>query len=86
MNKGIYNFEKDKYVKTMKRLKVKWVNVILILITIYLVYSLIGMVAAKPITKTTPAGEYQCKGFPYGIKVCSGSKSVADYLGVWYEN
>lgn len=31
-------------------------------------------------TKNIPAGEYTCKGGI--IKVCTGSKEVADYLGV----
>ena len=34
----------------------------------------------EPVTYSTPAGEYTCKGEL--IKVCSGSKEVADYLGV----
>jgi len=31
-------------------------------------------------TKVTPAGQYTCKGGI--IQVCTGSKEVADYLGV----
>lgn len=80
MNKGIYDYEKNSYVKHIK--KINWLNVFILLVSMYLIYSLVGMVAAQPITYTTTAGEYQCKGFPYGIKVCCGNKQVADYLGV----
>jgi len=64
-----------------KRYKLKsWVK--------YLLFTILGAVIGIAIyqlftlktTKKTPVGEYTCKG---GIvQVCTGSKEVADYLGV----
>lgn len=54
----------------------------------YLLFTILGAVIGIAIyqlftletTKKTPVGEYTCKG---GIvQVCTGSKEVADYLGV----
>lgn len=60
----------------------EWIELLLILIVM-----LVGLITifkflfiGKPVTYTTPVGDYTCKGGL--IKVCSGSKEVADYLGV----
>lgn len=69
--------------KFFKSLDVKeWIELISILFVF-----IVGLISifkfifiGEPKTYTTPAGEYTCTGGL--IKVCSGSKEVADYLGV----
>lgn len=61
----------------MKKRKVKmWVKVILIILAVISVYQLFTI----KVDKTTPVGSYSCKGGI--IKVCTGSKRVANYLGI----
>lgn len=50
-------------------LKMKWGNVILALIIVWLIYSFLGMTFAPEYTK--PNGNV-CKGYKYGLKICSG--------------
>lgn len=60
------------YLKT-NHLKLKWKNLFIalgcLIIIAYLIYSFIGMAIAPKYTK--PNGN-ACKGFKYGIQVCSG--------------
>jgi uncharacterized protein YneF (UPF0154 family) len=60
------------YLKT-NHLKLKWKNLFIalgcLIIIAYLIYSFIGMVIAPKYTKSN--GNV-CKGFKYGIQVCSG--------------
>ena len=67
--------------KKQKQYKLRtWVKVALW--TIFVAFISIAIYQLCTITKhyTTPVGSYQCRGGL--IKVCSGSKEVADYLGV----
>ena len=58
----------------------KWVKVCLwTLFVAFISISIYQMFTIKTI-HTTPVGTYQCNGGL--IKVCGGSKEVADYLGV----
>lgn len=61
----------------MKRRRIKtWVKVLAIVLVGAAIYQLATMRSRQ----STPVGEYTCRG---GIlKVCTGSKEVADYLGV----
>ncbi len=56
-----------------KRLRVKWGNVAMliagILITTYMVVSIVGMFVSEPVTK--PNGNV-CRGYDYHLKICSG--------------
>lgn len=58
----------------------KIMNIILLL----LLGALIGIAIYQLFTiktiKSTPVGNYECNGGL--IKICSGSKEVADYLGI----
>lgn len=61
----------------MKKRKIKtWVRVVLIILSVVAIYQLFTI----KFNKQTPVGNYMCKGGI--IKVCTGSKEVADYLGV----
>lgn len=65
----------------MKRYRLKlWVKVaIWVLFVGFLTISLVQL-GTKVTIHTTPVGTYECHGGI--IKVCNGSKEVADYLGV----
>lgn len=78
--------QRDKQVRVVEikkqkkyRLK-KWVWIVLW--TLLVAFLAVAIYQVFTITKiyTTPVGSYSCKGSL--IKVCSGSKEVADYLGV----
>lgn len=58
----------QKYLKK-KGLKINWGNIAKVLLVIYLIYSFIGILISPEYTK--PNGNV-CKGFNYGIQVCSG--------------
>lgn len=69
----------------IKRYKLKpEVKKIMNIILLLLLGALIGIAIYQLFTiktiKSTPAGNYECNGGL--IKICSGSKEVADYLGV----
>lgn len=68
-------------VKKAKKYKLrKWVYITLWTLFVgFIAISIYQLLTIKTY-HTTPAGTYQCIG-KY-IKVCSGSKEVADYLGV----
>ena len=65
----------------MKRRRLKrWVKDLIIAAAIILTGVTVFQLTTIRTRQTTPAGEYTCRG---GIlKVCSGPKKVADYLGV----
>ena len=65
----------------MKKYRLRrWVKVVLwILLIGFMVVSIYQIKTIKTI-HTTPVGSYECRGKL--IKICSGSKEVADYLGV----
>lgn len=65
----------------VKRYKLKkWVKIMLwTLFVAYTTLSLYQLATIKKI-KSTPVGNYTCHGSL--IQICSGSKEVADYLGV----
>lgn len=56
-----------------KRIKIKWGNVIGLIIVLYLVISFVGMFTSErsSIDKYT-----MCKGYKYGVKVCSGGNGL----------
>lgn len=58
----------QKYLKK-KGLSINWGNITKVLIVIYLIYSFIGILVSPEYTK--PNGNV-CKGFDFGIQVCSG--------------
>lgn len=61
----------------MKKRKIRtWVKVGLIILVGVSVYQLFTVRTVK----NTPRGSYTCKGGI--IKVCTGSKRVANYLGI----
>ena len=61
----------------MKKRKIRtWVKVVLIILVVIAIYQLFTL----DISVSTVAGDYNCKGGI--IKVCTGSKEVATYLGV----
>lgn len=69
----------EKQHKKVYKLK-KWVKVMLwTLFVAFTTLSLYQLATVKKI-KTTPVGTYTCHGSL--VQVCSGSKEVADYLGV----
>ena len=80
---AILRDRKQEYITTKKvkkyRLK-KWVYVTLWTIFIGFISIAIYQLITIKTYHTTPAGTYQCIG--KFIKVCSGNKEVADYLGV----
>ena len=58
----------------------KWVKVVLNLLAGAVIGIAIYQLFTVETVKSTPAGDYTCKG---GIvEVCTGSQAVADYLGV----
>ena len=64
----------------MKKRKLKgWVKVVLNLVAGAVIGIAIYQLFTVETVKTTPVGSYTCNG---GIvKVCTGSRAVADYLG-----
>lgn len=66
---------------TKKKYKLKaWVKITLWMILGVLIGIAIYQMATVKTVKSTPVGEYSCQGGL--IKVCTGSKEVANYLGV----
>lgn len=61
------------------RLK-KWVKVVIWTLFVMFITLAIYQLFTRKTIKMTPVGSYECRGGI--IKVCSGSKEVADYLGV----
>ena len=57
-----------KYLKR-KGLRIDWKNIVIFLVIIYLIYSFIGIIVSPEYTKQN--GNV-CKGFDYGIQICSG--------------
>lgn len=57
--------------KCLKRkgLRIDWKNIVIFLVIIYLIYSFIGIIVSPEYTKQN--GNV-CKGFDYGIQICSG--------------
>lgn len=69
--------------KFLKSLTVgEWIELLIILfiflIGLFTIFKFLFV--GKEITYETPVGNYTCKGG--FIKTCSGSKEVADYLGI----
>lgn len=64
----------------IKRRLRPWVKYTLVAILSAIVSIAIYQLFTLETTKTTPAGNYTCKGGI--IQICTGSKEVADYLGV----
>lgn len=58
----------QKYLKR-KGKRIDWKNIVIFLVIIYLIYSFIGIIVSPEYTK--PNGNV-CKGFDYGIQICSG--------------
>lgn len=60
----------------------EWIELlpILIVMVVGLITIFKFLFIGEPKTYITPAGEYTCTGGVF--KVCTGSKEVADYLGV----
>ena len=76
--------DKQEQIKSNKKVKKyrlkKWI--IVVLFTLFVAFMLIAIYQIKTIktTYSTPVGSYTCYGKL--IQVCSGSKEVANYLGV----
>ena len=65
----------------VKRYKLKrWVKVVIWTLFVVFITLAIYQLFTKKTIHTTPVGTYECHGGI--IQVCSGSKEVADYLGV----
>lgn len=64
---------------TKRRLR-PWVKYTLVAILSAIISITIYQLFTLEITKTTPVGNYTCRGGI--IQVCTSSKEVADYLGV----
>lgn len=65
----------------MKKYRLKrWVKVTLLILFIGFTALTIYQIKTEKTTYSTPLGSYECKGKI--IKICYGSKQVADYLGV----
>ena len=65
----------------MKKMKLrKWVKVVLFIMLIALIVYFGYRLFTKKTIYTTPGGTYVCNGTL--VQVCSGSKEVAEYLGV----
>lgn len=58
----------------------KWVKDLLKVVAGAIIGIAIYQLFTVETVKTTPAGDYTCKGGI--IQVCTGSEAVADYLGV----
>lgn len=74
---------RKKLKKFFKSLEVyEWIELIVIIFIILAALVLIGkfLFVGKEVIHHTPVGNYTCRGGL--IKVCTGSKEVADYLGV----
>jgi hypothetical protein len=64
----------------MKRYRLrKWVKVVIGILIAFIVGVAIYQTFTVKTTMNTPTGDYTCKGGL--IKVCSGSREVAQYLG-----
>ena len=76
--------DKQKEVKEIQRMKryrlKKWVKIMLW--TLFVVFTTLSLYQLSTIktVKSTPVGSYTCHGKL--VQICSGSKEVADYLGV----
>lgn len=68
-----------KVMRRKRRLK-PWVKKVLLMIAGAIIGITIYQLFTVETTTTTPAGSYTCNGGL--IKVCTGSKEVANYLGV----
>jgi hypothetical protein len=64
----------------MKKTRIRWDRVAGVALAAFMIWTCIDIATAAPKIKTTPVGDYECKGTL--LKVCSGSQAVADYLGV----
>lgn len=58
----------NNYLKINNR-KMEWKNVFITLLILWLVYSFVGIVFGPQYTKDNGN---TCKGYKYGIKICSG--------------
>ncbi len=87
LNKNKENaIKRDSLIKEQQRIKTKryklkkWVKVTLWTLFVgFVVLAIYQLFTIKTI-HTTPVGTYQCNGGI--IKICGGSKEVANYLGV----
>lgn len=65
----------------MKRVKIKWKNLFILLVVLLGVIKLCEIVfIGDEVVKTTPVGDYTCRGGL--LQTCSGSDEVYKYLGV----
>ena len=65
----------------MKKYRLRrWVKVVLLILVLLFMILVIFQIKTIKTIHTTPVGTYTCYGKI--IQVCSGSKEVADYLGV----
>lgn len=74
---------KKKLKKLFKSLTfIEWIEFVILFVLVIFGLALIFkfLFIGEPKTYETPAGSYTCTGGL--IKACSGSKEVADYLGV----
>lgn len=55
--------------KVIKRKKIKWEGIVILLLFLWIIYSLCGVFFGAEYTKSNGN---TCKGFPYGLQVCSG--------------
>jgi len=65
-----------------KKRRIKWELIVAILVSIYFLISVVGWLVGPATLKQTPSGVYEEKGFDFFIKIGTGPKEVADYLGV----
>lgn len=65
---GILLTQLNKYLKR-NHINLRWKNIILFLMIIHFIYSCIGIIASPGYTK---ANGNVCRGFNYGIHMCSG--------------
>ena len=76
--------QRDRAIKEKQRVKryklKRWVKIMLW--TLFVAFIAVALYQIKTIktVKSTPVGSYTCHGSL--IQICSGSKEVADYLGV----
>ena len=55
--------------RIIKRKRFKWEILVIVFLIIYFAYSFIGVMFG---TEYTKSNGNTCKGFPYGLQVCSG--------------
>lgn len=73
------NMNVKKVKKLFKSLTlIDWIELFILIIGLISIFKFLFI--GKPKTYETPVGNYTCTGG--FIKTCSGSKEVADYLGV----